>query len=308
VTSPVVELPVLQLPVIQIAGLRKTYRRTTALDGVELTVQAGEIFTLLGPSGAGKTTTLEICAGLQRADGGVIQVLDADPSRAGGSWRARVGYVAQRSEDLTDLTVLEAISCVRRYYPRARSASDLVEALGLAASVNTRCGRLTSGQRRRLDVALGVAGSPELLLLDEPTTGFDTDARREFWSLIRDLNDDGTTVLLTTHYVDEAEFLADRVGVLAAGRILAVGPAATIGGRGEAAVTVRWVGPHGAQSRQTVEPTKLITELSSEFGGEIPQLAVERPSLREVYARMIERANLARTEQIALDDARRAEG
>jgi ABC-2 type transport system ATP-binding protein len=292
-------------PVVEIRGLGKSFRRGVALAGVDLDVAAGEIVALLGPSGAGKTTIVEICAGLRRGHSGSVRVLGTDPARGGAAWRARLGLVAQRAEDLGDLTVAEAVETVGGFFPSARSRDDVLEAMGLVGVRGVRCARLDPSRRRRLDLALGVVGHPELLLLDEPTTAFDPDARREFWSLIRDLNDDGTTILLTTHYVDEAEYLSDRVGVLAAGQLLEVGPPATIGGRGEAAVTVRWMSATGAQSAQTTEPTKLIRELSAQLGGEVPQLAVERPNLQDVYARMIERANLARTEQSAQLDQRR---
>jgi ABC-2 type transport system ATP-binding protein len=295
-------------PVIEISGLRKAYGRRPALDGMDLTVRPGEIFAMLGPNGAGKTTLLEICAGICRCDAGQVRVLGADPPRGGGAWRARIGFVAEHSEDLDHLTVAEAITTIARYYPRARRPQELIDAVGLAGSRNRKCGRLSGGHRRRLDVALGIVGNPELLLLDAPTTGLDIDARREFWSLLRDINDDGTTVLLSTNYVDEAEFLADRLAVLAAGRILDVGAPSTIGGRGEAAVRVRWSGPDGQQQAQTTEPTKLINELSVRFGGEVPQLTVERPNLQDVYARMIERANLTRTENTAQLSARRVDG
>ena len=279
-------------PVIEISGLVKTHRGRSVLRGIDLRVDAGESVAVLGPDGAGKSTAVEICAGFRRPDHGEVRVLGAQPARAGREWRARVGYVAQRSDDLADLTVNEAITTIGSYFPRARPAAELIDAAGLSAVRSVRCGRLPRVQRRRLDVALGLVGRPELVLLDEPTIGFEEEARREFWSLLRELRHDGSTIVLTTRYVDEAEYLGDRIAVLAAGQIVDVGPPATLGGRGDAGVTVRWFGPHGERARQTTEPTRFISELSAQFAGEIPGLVVERPSLRDVYSRMIEQASL----------------
>lgn len=281
---------------IELVGVRKSYRGTVALDGVDLTIVEGEIFVLLGPNGAGKTTALEICQGFRRAEAGEVRVFGEDPRRAGGELRARVGIVSQQSSDFAELTVLEAVSTVAGYFPAPRRPADVIEAVGLGGQRGSRCERLSGGQRRRLDVALGIVGRPELLYLDEPTTGFDAQARRTFWTLIEQLNSAGTTILLTTHYLDEAERLAHRVGVLAAGRLLDVGAPAVIGGRGEAAARVRWIGADGPREVRTTTPTELISTLAREYG-EVPGLVVERPSLADVYVRMIERANIARAEQ-----------
>ena len=281
---------------IELTGVRKSYRGTLALDGVDLTIFQGETFVLLGPNGAGKTTAVEICEGFRRAEAGEVRVFGEDPRRAGAELRARIGIVSQESSDFAELTVLEAVSTVAGYFPSPCQPAEVIEAVGLDAQRGTRCERLSGGQRRRLDVALGIVGRPELLYLDEPTTGYDADARRNFGTLIQQLKTAGTTILMTTHYLDEAERLADRVGVLAAGQLLDVGTPAVIGGRGEAAALVRWTGADGPREVRTTTPTELISTLARDLG-EVPGLVVERPSLEDVYVRMIERANIARAEQ-----------
>ncbi len=284
-------------PAIEVRGLVKRYHGRPAVDGLDLTVEAGETVALLGPNGAGKTTTVEVLEGFLRPDAGTARVLGVDPRRATAAWKARIGIVAQRTDDYPDLTVGEAVADIAGYYPAPRPVADVVAAVGLQDKRAARCSTLSGGQRRRLDVALGIVGRPELLFLDEPTTGFDPEARRAFWQLIAGLHADGTTILLTTHYLDEAEQLADRVAVIAAGRVLAVGPPASLGGRDEGEATVRWRGPDGPRARTTARPTALIEQLAREFGGEVPHLAVERPSLEDVYVHMIERANVAATER-----------
>src|SRR2546421_320005 len=204
---------------IRAQGLRKRYGTRYAVDGVDLSVQPGEVFALLGPNGAGKTTTVEILAGHRRRDGGEVAVLGVDPGTAGRGWRARIGLVLQEASDLADLTVMESVRHFAGYYPRPRDPEALVELVGLTSKASSKVNALSGGQRRRLDVALGIVGTPELLFLDEPTTGFDPQARRQFWTLVGTLAAEGTTILLTTHYLEEAEALADRVAVSADGRI-----------------------------------------------------------------------------------------
>jgi ABC-2 type transport system ATP-binding protein len=272
---------------IRVAGLRKSYRDTVAVDGVDLEVRRGEVFSLLGPNGAGKTTTVEVLEGYRSRDAGEVTVLGVDPARAGIDWRSRIGIVLQKVNDFTELTVAEAVGSCAAYYPRPRPVDEVIEMVGLTEKRNTRGGRLSGGQRRRLDVALGIVGNPELLFLDEPTTGFDPEARRQFWALIESLAGGGTTILLTTHYLDEAEQLADRVGVIVAGKVVEVGSPQTLGGRATAAATVRWAGPNGVETLQTDTPTKVVLDLADRFGGEVPELVVERPSLEDVYLRMI---------------------
>jgi ABC-2 type transport system ATP-binding protein len=272
---------------IRVSGLRKAYRQTVAVDGLDLSVSRGEVFSLLGPNGAGKTTTVEILEGYRRRDAGEVSVLGEDPAAGGGAWKSRIGIVLQKVNDLSELTVREAVRSIASYYPRPRDPDEVIDLVGLGEKRDARANRLSGGQRRRLDVALGIVGAPDLLFLDEPTTGFDPEARRQFWGLIEDLAHQGTTILLTTHYLDEAERLADRVGVINAGRIVEIGSPASLGGRATAAARVRWMGPNGPESVETDTPTKVVTELSARFGGEVPELVVERPSLEDVYLRMI---------------------
>jgi len=270
---------------IQVRGLRKSYHGVAAVDGVDLDIRHGEVFALLGPNGAGKTTTVEILEGHRRRDEGEVSVLGADPATGGRAWRARLGIVLQTANDAAELTVRESVRHYAGYYPSPADVDEVIEQVGLTAKARTRVKALSGGQRRRLDVALGVVGRPELVFLDEPTTGFDPEARRQFWELIRSLAAGGTTVLLTTHYLDEAEALADRVAVIAGGRIVAAGTPATLGGRSTAKATVSWLGPTGRQTRLTDTPTALIAELARD--GELPELTVTRPSLEDTYLELI---------------------
>jgi ABC-2 type transport system ATP-binding protein len=272
---------------ISVRGLTKTYGDVLAVDGVDLAVRRGEVFALLGPNGAGKTTTVEILEGYRRRDAGEVSVLGADPERAGTSWRARIGIVLQTAPSAEELTVAELLGHFSTFYPRPRPVAEVVEAVGLQEKRRTRVRHLSGGQRRRLDVALGILGRPELLFLDEPTTGFDPEARREFWGLIRSLAGEGTTILLTTHYLDEAEQLADRVGVIAAGRLVAVDAPAALGGRDDAAATVRWRDEGLPYEVSTRTPTRVVRELADRFGGEIPELTVGREALEDTYLRLI---------------------
>jgi ABC-2 type transport system ATP-binding protein len=216
---------------IVVRGLRKRYRDATAVDGLDLTIGYGEVVALLGPNGAGKTTTVEILEGHRPRSGGEVSVLGVDPEHATLAWRRQIGIVLQEAADVAELTVAETLAHFARYYPDGHDAAEVIEMVGLTAQAQRRVSVLSGGQRRRLDVAIGVVGRPRLLVLDEPTTGFDPQARRQFWKLIGGLGRDGTTILLTTHYLEEAETLADRVAVIVAGRIVAEGPPATLGGR-----------------------------------------------------------------------------
>lgn len=276
-------------PAIEVRQLRRSYGATTAVDGIDLRIGRGEVFALLGPNGAGKTTTVEILEGYRRRDAGTVAVLGADPAHAGRSrhWRARIGIVTQLSGEL-ELTVAELVTQFARYYPRPRDPAEVIELAGLSGLERRRAQQLSGGQRRRLDIALGVVGRPELLFLDEPTTGFDPEARRQFWELIRGLSAGGTTILLTTHYLDEAEALADRVAVLAAGRVVATGPPASLGERASQQAQVSWDEPgRGRQTVATATPTALVTELATSLGGEVPGLTVTRPSLEDTYLDLI---------------------
>lgn len=273
---------------IEAEHLRKTYGDVVAVDDVSLHVEFGECVALLGPNGAGKTTTTEILEGYRDRDGGTAAVLGVDPGKRPRGWRAQLGIVLQTCRDLTDLTVHEAVHHFAGYYPNPRQPDDVIELVGLHEKAKARTSQLSGGQRRRLDVALGIIGNPRLLFLDEPTTGFDPEARRQFWGLIDDLKGQGTTILLTTHYLDEAEALADRVAVISSGRVLACDTPALLGGRDSHEVTVRWVAADGSgASRITTSPTAVVQELAAEFGGEIPGLEVAGPTLEDIYLQMI---------------------
>ena len=272
---------------ITVRGLRKTYGKLAAVDGVDLTVRRGEVFALLGPNGAGKTTTVEILEGYRPRTGGEVSVLGVDPRDADPDWRSRIGIVLQSTGEFEELTVGEVVGHFAHYYPNPEDPVSVIDRVGLGEKRTSKAKTLSGGQQRRLDVALGIIGRPELLFLDEPTTGFDPVARREFWELVRDLAAAGTTILLTTHYLDEAEALANRVGVIAHGQLVEVSTPATLGGRNTAKATVRWHGPDGPRSEYTDTPTALVEKLAKEYGGEVPELVVSRPTLEDIYLSMI---------------------
>ncbi|MBO4205241.1 ABC transporter ATP-binding protein [Micromonospora echinofusca] len=273
---------------ISVRGLRKSYGGNPAVAGVDLDVRRGEVFALLGPNGAGKTTTVEILEGYRQRDDGTVRVLGSDPADPAPDWRSRVGIVLQGTGEFDELTVAEVVHHFAGFYAGADDPDKVIERVGLAGKARARTHTLSGGQKRRLDVALGIIGRPELLFLDEPTTGFDPEARREFWELIRDLSAAGTTIVLTTHYLDEAETLADRVGVISSGRVIEVATPAQLGNRQDAQATVSWRTPDGtAQSAQSATPTALVAELAARFGGEVPGLTVTRPTLEDIYLRMI---------------------
>lgn len=272
---------------IEVRDLRKAYGDVQAVNGVTFDVQAGECLALLGPNGAGKTTTTEVLEGYLHADSGSVQVLGADPRTAGLAWRARIGIVLQSDRDLGDLTVRETVRHFAGYFANPRDLEEVIAAVGLEEKAKARNSKLSGGQRRRLDVALGIIGRPEVLFLDEPTTGFDPAARREFWTLIELLKSEGTTILLTTHYLDEAERLADRVAVIARGRIVACDTPTQIGDRANATAIVSWVEEGAEHSEATSEPTMLVRSLADRLGGEIPQLKVHRPTLEDTYLSLL---------------------
>jgi ABC-2 type transport system ATP-binding protein len=286
-------------PAIDVRGLHKAYRNTVAVDGIDLRVERGEIFALLGPNGAGKTTTVEILEGYRRRDAGDVAVLGVDPAVANGKrsagrdpaarhWRERIGIVLQGTGEFDELAVGEVVRHFARFYPEPDDPAGVIERVGLGDKVRARTHTLSGGQKRRLDVALGIIGRPELLFLDEPTTGFDPEARRGFWGLIRDLQDSGTTILLTTHYLEEAEALADRVGVIARGRLIAVDTPRLLGSRDTALATISWRTPEGAWERtQSATPTAVVADLAARFNGEVPGLTVTRPTLEDAYLEMI---------------------
>ena len=276
--------------VISVRGLKKSYGSTQAVAGIDLSIAQGEIFALLGPNGAGKTTTVEILEGFRTRDSGDVSVLNTDPAikgEAGRIWRNRIGIVLQSTSDAGDLSVKETVAHFAKYYANPRDVDEVVNAVGLAEKSKELIRTLSGGQRRRLDVALGIIGSPELLFLDEPTTGFDPEARRAFWALIKNLRDSGTTIVLTTHYLDEAEALADRVAVINRGLIVEVSTPALLGGRATSLATVSWLSENGPQFERTDNPTALIKKLTEGFKGEIPELTVRRASLEDIYLEMI---------------------
>lgn len=275
---------------VVVRGLHKHYGETRAVDGLDLQVEPGEVFAVLGPNGAGKTTTVEILEGHRHRDSGEVSVLGVDPARADRQWRSRIGIVLQDAGDQAELTVSEVIRHFAEYYPTPRDADEVIDAVGLTEKAGTRTRQLSGGQRRRLDVALGIVGRPELLFLDEPTTGFDPEARRAFWELIRGLRKDGTTILLTTHYLDEAENLADRVAVIRDGRVLALDTPKNLGGRGASEATVRWIEDGAHREMATSAPTRVVSELTARLAGpsgEVSGLEVLRPSLEDVYLTLI---------------------
>jgi len=277
--------------VIDVRNLRKSYGPLVAVDSVDLNIDKGEIFALLGPNGAGKTTIVEILEGFRAPDSGEVTVLDFDPQVKGikgREFRDRIGIVLQSTADAGDLTVYETVHHFTTYYSHPRDPEALIASVELSDRRDSLIRDLSGGQRRRLEVALGLAGNPELLFLDEPTTGFDPEARHSFWELIRELRKAGTTILLTTHYLEEAEALADRVGVIHHGRILEIGTTADLGGRATSLTHIRWESEGVMHEESTAEPTAFIKHLMNEFPEEIPKLTVTRPSLEDVYLEMIE--------------------
>lgn len=271
---------------VHVRGLSKAYGQRPAVRELDLDVGYGEIFAILGPNGAGKTTTIEIMEGNRTRDSGHVRVLGEDPGTAGRNWRARIGIVLQEVSDAGMLTVSETVRMFTSCYAAARIPAEVLELVGLNAVAGTRVRNLSGGQRRRLDVALGIIGMPELLFLDEPTTGFDPEARRQFWDLIKLLAADGTTVLLTTHYLEEAAALADRVAVIAGGRVVAVDSPSKLTEHVSSAATVRWVEGDEVHVEQTDHPTALVRRRSAD-GAELAQLTISRPTLEDAYLQLI---------------------
>ncbi|KQR17001.1 ABC transporter ATP-binding protein [Cellulomonas sp. Leaf334] len=275
---------------VEVTGLRKVYGEKRAVDGLDLHVGHGEVVAILGPNGAGKTTTVEILEGYRSRDGGEVRVLGQDPQDGDRAWRSRLGIVLQSNNDLAEATVAELVRHFARFFPDPRDPDEVIASVGLQDKVRTRARQLSGGQRRRLDVALGIVGRPELLFLDEPTTGFDPQARRSFWDLVESLAADGTTILLTTHYLEEAERLADRVVVVRDGQVVAQGAPADLGGRTARQAVVRWTQDGQTHEVRTDTPTQTVVELTAALGGEVPGLQVLRPTLEDVYLSLIDGA------------------
>jgi ABC-2 type transport system ATP-binding protein len=278
------------VPAVTVTGLHKSYGAYEALRGIDFEIDIGEVFGLLGPNGAGKTTTVEILEGYRRADGGIVSVLGEDPQRAGLDWRERIGVVLQSSAMYPNLDVTESLELFAGYYEQPLEVDRVVELVGLSEKRRARVRTLSGGQKRRLDLGLGLIGDPEILFLDEPTTGFDPAARRAAWDVIRSLRSLGKTILLTTLYLDEAETLADRVAVLREGRIVAIGKPAELSGAAPA-TEIRYRSDGKEVVISTHEPTRVLHELTAQAlaeGRELQGLSVRRPSLEEVYLALTE--------------------
>jgi ABC-2 type transport system ATP-binding protein len=271
---------------VSVRDLRKHYGSFVALDGVTFDIERGETFALLGPNGAGKSTTIEILEGYRDRSGGEATVLGVDPQHGRLDWKARLGIVLQSSGESGNVTVQEQLTHFAKLYRNPRDVDEVISAVGLTEKAKTRIKQLSGGQRRRVDVALGVIGRPELLFLDEPTTGFDPEARREFWDLIRSLKREGTTILLTTHYLDEAAQLSDRAGVIAGGTLIDIGTIDEIGGADARVPMVRWHDSSGAHEERTTQPAAVVARLFA-AGGEPVGLEVVRPSLEDIYLELV---------------------
>ena len=299
--------------VIAVRGLRKRYGAVEAVAGIDLEVARGEIFAFLGPNGAGKTTTVEILEGFRKRTSGEVTVLGVDPAHGDGAWRDRIGVVLQESQPEPGLTVRECLKLYAGYYSAPRDIDETIDLVGLTEKADTVGAQLSGGQRRRLDVALALVGDPELIFLDEPTTGFDPSARRAAWGVVSGLRALGKTVFLTTHYMDEAENLADRIAVIAAGRIVAEGTPATLGGRQRMAATIKFTLPDGIdasqlpdslralvrstpdgrvvlESEQPLADVKAVADWALGRGLDIRALELRRPSLEDVYLELTKSA------------------
>ena len=272
---------------VKVTDLVKQYGELEAVRGISFEIDRGEVFALLGPNGAGKTTTVEIAEGFRDRDAGDVRVLGTDPQGAGLAWRNRVGIVLQSTGLYRHISVREAVAHWAGFYPHPRDVDEVIALAGLQQAQNTRARALSGGQMRRLDFALALVGNPELVFLDEPTTGFDPAARRNAWDVIRSLRELGKTVLLTTHYLDEASALADRVAIIKDGRILAEGAPSELGVGESSRYRVAWRDARGeGHERVTDDPTTLLAELTTEAlarGERLDELSVTRPSLEEVY-------------------------
>lgn len=268
---------------ISVDDLTKTYGNLPAVNGISFDVNYGETFVILGPNGAGKSTTIEILEGFRKRSSGEVQVLGEDPARADRKFRSRIGIVQQSAGDLGRLSVREIISHFASLYPNPRPVEQVLAAVGLEAKSNEPVRKLSGGQQHRVDVALGLIGNPEVLFLDEPTTGFDPEVRRQFWEVIRGLKSEGMTIVLTTHYLDEAEELGDRGLVIVGGQVAADGEISQLGGPGARIPEVTWVENGQLQITKSEHPAWFIGELSQRLGAEPQGLQVRIPDLEQIY-------------------------
>ena len=288
-------------PAVEVIDLVKDYGTVRAVQGISFRIERGESVAILGPNGAGKTTTIEILEGYRTRTAGHVAVLGEDPDHGGLAWRARLGIVLQLTGTFDEVTVRELVTQFAGYYPHPRDVDETISAVGLTAKADARISKLSGGQRRRVDVALGIIGNPEVLFLDEPTTGFDPQARREFWELIQSLRGDGTTILLTTHYLDEAAHLSDRAIVIARGTLLADSPIDTLGGPDARTPRVRWTDADGDHDVPSEEPGSIVAELHGSRS--YRDLEVIRPKLEDIYLTMLADADADAAAQHAHADA-----
>jgi ABC-2 type transport system ATP-binding protein len=278
-----------------------SYGDLEAVRGIDLEVGRGEIFAFLGPNGAGKTTTVEILEGYRKRSGGEVTVLGEDPERAGRDWRGRIGIVLQSCRLDPYLTARESLELYAGYYSHPRPVDEVIELVGLAGKADARTGKLSGGQQRRLDVGMALVGDPELLFLDEPTTGFDPAARRQAWEAIASLRELGKTVFLTTHYMDEAQRLADRVAILADGEVVAGGAPEDLGDRDSQPTLITYRGPEGEVSLATMNPVETLNELTGKAlagGFDLEGLEVKRPSLEDIYLELTDRSSDAVEQEV----------
>ncbi len=275
-------------PAVRVEGLTKEYGDLVAVNDISFTIDRGETFVLLGPNGAGKSVTIEILEGFRHRTSGDVRVLGTDPAKADRGFKARVGIVLQQAGDLGRLTVRQTLTHFASLYPNPRSVDEVIYAVDLEQKADIAIRKLSGGQQHRVDVALGMIGNPELLFLDEPTTGFDPEVRRQFWEVIAGLQAEGTTIMLTTHYLDEAEALGDRAAVILAGHLVAIDRVHSIGGADMRVPVVRWIEGGEERSERTPQPAAFVASLVERLGQEPERLNVRTPTLEDVYLAMLD--------------------